>query len=159
MDRLLGSPDVSITTIRVCIIQVLSSIRLFLPTRWSLPLFKLLHWIPFMVMNRNYWTPVNLAYQILEFVFNFRLLFFQIFRLEGCLFVLDLCFLHRLVLRYCAASSPRLEVLLLIHLLNESKIIRWYLVVRFADCSIVSLLQMLDLNICGNVLSKLLWIV
>ena len=118
MNRLLSSPYVSITTIRISVIQILSSIWLFLPTWWSLPLFKLLHLITFMVMNWNYWTPVNFAYKILEFVFNFWLLFFQIFWLEGWLFSLDLWLLHWLVFRYCATSSPRLEVLLLIHLLD-----------------------------------------
>ena len=159
MDRLLSSPYVSITTIRVSIIQILGPIWFFLSARWPLPLLKLQHLISFMIVNWNYWTTVNFSNQILEFVLNFRLLFFQIFWLEGRLFGLDLLLLHWLVLRHCAASSPRLEVLLLIHLLDEPKIIRWDLVVRFADCGIVSLLQMLDLNISSNVLTKLLRIV
>ena len=159
MDRLLSSPYVSITTIRVCVIQILCPIRFFLPTWWSLPLLKLLQLISFMIVNWNYWTSVNFSNQILEFVLNFRLLFFQIFRLEGWLFILELCLFHRLILRYSTAHSPRLKILLLIHLLNKPKIGRWHFTMRLAYGSIVSLLYLLNLNVRTHVLSKLLWII
>ena len=76
VDRLLCPPYVSITTIRVSIIQILGSIWFFLPTWRPLPLLKLLHLIPFMIVYWDYWTSVNFANQILEFVLNFWLLFF-----------------------------------------------------------------------------------
>ena len=159
MDRLLSSPYVSITTIRVSIIQILGPIWFFLSARWPLPLLKLQHLISFMIVNWNYWTTVNFSNQILEFVLNFRLLFFQIFRLEGWLFILELCLFHGLILRYGTAHSPRLIVLRLIHLLNEPKISRWHFTMRLAYGGIVSLLYLLYLNVCSHVLSKLLWIV
>ena len=76
MDRLLSSPYVSITTIWVSIIQILGSVWFFLPTWWPLPLLKLLHLVSFMIVYWNHWTSVDFSNQILEFVLNFRLLFF-----------------------------------------------------------------------------------
>ena len=158
MNSLLSSPYVSITTIWVSIIQILGSIWFFLPTWWPLPLLKLLHLVSFMIVYWNHWTSVNFSNQILEFVLNFWLLFFQIFRLEGWLFILELCLFHGLVLRYCTAHSPRL-IVLLIHLLNKTKISRWHFTMRLAYGGIVSLLYLLYLNVPSHVLSKLLWIV
>ena len=159
MDRLLSSPYVSITTIWVSIIQILGSVWFFLPTWWPLPLLKLLHLVSFMIVHWNHRTSVNFSNQILEFVLNFRLLFFQIFRLEGWLFILELCLFHGLILSHGTTNSPRLKVLLLIHLLNKPKISRWHFTVRLAYGGIVSLLYLLYLNVRSHILSELLWIV
>ena len=61
VNRLLGAPDVSVTTVWICIIQVLSSVWLFLPAGWPLPLLELLHLVALMIVHRDHWAAIDLA--------------------------------------------------------------------------------------------------
>ena len=124
MNSCLGSPCVSITTSWICIIQILSSIRFLLPAWRSLPLFELLKRHSVDIMHLYNWISVNcFTHQVLELVFDFGLLLFQIFRLERWLFVRQLSLFNLLVLGHSGASSPWLKLLLLVHLLNKTYVV------------------------------------
>jgi hypothetical protein len=71
---LLALPSLSWTGV----VQILSAVGLFLPTRGSLPLLKLLIDDAFRILYGNYWLTLGLTDKRLQFMLDLGLLLLQV---------------------------------------------------------------------------------